>query len=114
MTAPRPLSRALYARAERLLEKNIQKFVFNATLEPHWLPDGSFWYRRDARDGTSFIRVDAASGQKTVIPEPEALGRVPDSPPPGALRSPDRKWDLLRNGYDIALREVAGERTRRL
>lgn len=110
MAAPQPLSRERYARAEHLLEKNIGKLVFNATLEPHWLPDGSFWYRREARDGTSFIRVDPASGRKTVVSDPAA----PEPAPLGMLRSPDGKWDLLREGNDIALRELASGTTRRL
>ncbi|HKF63500.1 MAG TPA: DPP IV N-terminal domain-containing protein [Dongiaceae bacterium] len=114
MTAPKHLSREVYARAERLLERNIAKLVFNATLEPHWLPDGSFWYHRESREGASVIRVDAATGRKTEVSDPEALTRAHEAPPPEALRSPDGRWELLRSGYDIALRKVAGGETRRL
>lgn len=114
MTAFRPLPREVYARAERLLEKNIAKLVFNAALEPHWLPGGSLWYRREGREGASFIHVDAASGLKTVLSEPEACARAPKPPPPDASRAPGGRWELLRIGHDIALREVAGGNTRRL
>ena len=57
------LSPEVYARAERLLEGNVGKLVFNASLEPHWLPDGGFWYRRESREGSSFVRVDPDSGR---------------------------------------------------
>ena len=114
MTARTHLSREVYARAERLLERNIAKLVFNATLDPHWLPDGSFWYRRESREGASVIRVDAATGRKTEVSDPEALARVLEGSQPGALGSPDGRWELLHEGYDIALREVAGGEMRRL
>ena len=114
MTARTHLSREVYARAERLLERNIAKLVFNATIEPHWLPDGSFWYRRESREGAGFIRVDAATGRKTEVSDPETLTRAPEGPPPEALRSPDGRWELRRTGYDVALRKVAGGETRRL
>ena len=108
------LSREVYDRAERLLERNISKLVFNATLEPHWLPDGGFWYRRESREGATVIRVDASTGHKTELSDPETLTGTIEGPPPEALRSPDARWELLRSGYDIALREVAGGETRRL
>ena len=107
MAAKTHLSRAVYDRAERLLERNISKLVFNATLEPHWLPDGSFWYRRESREGGSVVRVDAATGHKTEVSDPETLTGTIEGPPPEALCSPDGSWELLRSGHDIALREAA-------
>ncbi|HEY2111079.1 MAG TPA: DPP IV N-terminal domain-containing protein, partial [Dongiaceae bacterium] len=156
------LSPEVYARAERLLEGNVGKLVFNATLEPHWLPDGSFWYRRESREGSSFVRVDPASRQAAAAFDHEGLARSLASQghpctattlpfariavatkgtavsfelagqqwrfdgagcrPLGpvelsaaeALRSPDGRWDLLRLDHDIALRDVASGRIRRL
>ena len=72
---PPHLSPEVYARAERLLEGNVGKLVFNATLEPHWLPDGSFWYRRESREGCSFVRVDPASAQASAAFDHEGLAR---------------------------------------
>ena len=69
------LSPEVYARAERLLEGNVGKLVFNASLEPHWLPDGGFWYRRESREGSSFVRVDPASGRATAAFDHEGLAR---------------------------------------
>ncbi len=69
------LSPEVYARAERLLEGNVGKLVFNATLEPHWLPDGSFWYRRESREGSAFVRVDPASRRADAAFDHEGLAR---------------------------------------
>ena len=162
MVEPAHLSPEVYARAERLLEGNVGKLVFNATLEPRWLPDGSFWYRRESREGSSFVRVDPASRQAAAAFDHEGLARSlasqghpctattlpfariavatkgtavhfelagqqwrfdragcrplgPVEPSAAdALRSPDGRWDLLRLDHDIALRDVASGRIRRL
>jgi dipeptidyl aminopeptidase/acylaminoacyl peptidase len=72
--AERPhLSPEIYARAERLLEGNVGKLIFNASLVPQWLPDGGFWYRRESREGSSFVRVDPASGQAAAAFDHHAL-----------------------------------------
>jgi dipeptidyl-peptidase 4 len=73
--APSHLSRNVYERAERLLDGSLRKMVFNAGIEPHWLPDGGFWYLRESRKGTSFIRVDTASGRATPAFDHEGLAR---------------------------------------
>jgi dipeptidyl-peptidase-4 len=69
------LSPEVYARAERLLEGNVSKLVFNASLQPHWLPDSGFWYRRESREGSSFVRVDPANGRATAAFDHEGLAR---------------------------------------
>ena len=71
---PQP-SPEIYARAQRLLEDNVRKLVFNATLEPHWLPDGGIWYRRESREGSSFVRIDPVSGQAVAAFDHAALAR---------------------------------------
>ena len=69
------LSPEAYARAERLLEANVGRLVFNTSLEPHWLPGGGFWYRRESREGSSFVRVDPASGRAAAAFDHEGLAR---------------------------------------
>ncbi|HET9015260.1 MAG TPA: DPP IV N-terminal domain-containing protein, partial [Thermomicrobiaceae bacterium] len=57
----RQLSRQDYARAERFLPWNAERLVFGLSVEPHWLDDGRFWYRRRAADGHAFVLVDPAA-----------------------------------------------------
>ncbi len=58
------LTTADYDRAARLLVENGDRLVLNASVKPHWLPDGDrFWYRRQtAPDRAVFELVDAARG----------------------------------------------------
>lgn len=67
------------------LPEQWKKTVRNERLVPHWLPDGeSFWYRRETATGTKeYVRVDGATGEKTIVPTREAL----DLPPPPTRRS---------------------------
>lgn len=56
---------AEYARAEQFLPWNAAKRIFNADVRPNWIAGSDqFWYRRTARDGASFARVDPASGAR--------------------------------------------------
>jgi hypothetical protein len=74
--------RADYERARTLTQRTEGK-VFRAKVTPHWLPGGAtFWYRNDLADGAhEFVLVDAAKGERTVVPEapksaPEAIAEV--------------------------------------
>ena len=58
----RQLSDQDYARAERFLPWNAETLVFGLRVEPHWLDDGRFWYRRQAATGREFVLVDPATG----------------------------------------------------
>lgn len=50
-----------YARSERLLSRYTDPLVFGASVTPHWLADGRFWYERRVPEGTEFILVDPDS-----------------------------------------------------
>lgn len=72
-------TRADYERALSLGARTGQK-IFRATIEPHWLPGGeTFWYRNDLADGRrEFVFVDAAKGERRVVPGPPVqAGRQP-------------------------------------
>ena len=58
--------RARYARADRIGGEFASK-VFNRSLQPNWLENGSkFWYRSDYAAGKSkFVLVDSATGAKS-------------------------------------------------
>ncbi|WP_255171736.1 S9 family peptidase [Natrononativus amylolyticus] len=48
-----------YERAEQFLPKNAESLVRNDDLEINWIDDQDrFWYRRDTRDGATFIDVN--------------------------------------------------------
>lgn len=73
------LSRQVTARAERFLEWNVRKAVFNLTVEPHWLADGGFWYQRRSRDGNVFLRADATGCSRPAF-DHDRLARCLDTP----------------------------------
>lgn len=50
-----------YARAERLLEWNASKLVFNTPVDPEWLEGDRFWYRKQVPNGHEFIYVDPSA-----------------------------------------------------
>jgi dipeptidyl aminopeptidase/acylaminoacyl peptidase len=47
-----------YARSERLLSQHTSALVYGASVVPHWLADGRFWYENRIREGTEFVLVD--------------------------------------------------------
>ena len=47
-----------YARSERFLSTHTAPLVYGASVNPHWLVDGRFWYENQIREGTEFIFVD--------------------------------------------------------
>ena len=47
-----------YARSERLLSQYTSALVYGASVDPHWLADGRFWYENRIREGTEFVLVD--------------------------------------------------------
>ena len=63
----RVFTHADFARVERHLPWVMAKHVYNAQVLPHWIGDSDrFWYRRDAKTGSTFLIVDAATG--TAVP----------------------------------------------
>ena len=54
-----------YARAEGLAKRFSGK-VYRASVTPHWITGGRFWYRNDLSDGRrEFVLVDPAKATKT-------------------------------------------------
>jgi dipeptidyl-peptidase 4 len=47
-----------------VLERNLQGFGRNESVQPHWIGDsGRFWYQRDGSDGPEFIVVTAVGAK---------------------------------------------------
>ncbi len=58
---------AAYRRADTV-NRDAAARVAMLRLEPNWIDDGSFWYRKDEIGGSSeYIRVDARTGAKTPL-----------------------------------------------
>jgi len=55
--APRPVTAADYARAEKFLAPALSSLVVGGAEAVTWLPDERFTYRRTTADGTEFILV---------------------------------------------------------
>src|SRR2546425_1860427 len=58
--APRALTGADYAGAERFMGYNTTPLVFRAGIGPTALPDDRFWYRSAIPEGVEFVLVDPA------------------------------------------------------
>ena len=63
--APRVLTAADYARAEKFMGYNTTPLVFRSGVRPTWLPDDRFWYQVTASDGLEFLLVDPSKGTRT-------------------------------------------------
>ena len=48
-----------YERAEQFLPWNLKSKLKNISLQPHWLDERLFWFRRDLQKGYEFILVDS-------------------------------------------------------
>jgi len=53
-----------YARAERFLGYNTDRFVLHVAAQPTWVGGDRFWYRTTTENGIEFFLVDAATGTK--------------------------------------------------
>ncbi len=54
-----------YMRAEKFLQANLGKHIYNSWVEPSWQKDGcTFVYSVNTRKGKEFFRVDAKVGVK--------------------------------------------------
>ncbi len=75
--APRALTTADYARAEKFLAANAAPLVYHSSLQPTWLADDKVWYRVTTEKGTEAVLVDAAAGTHSpcTLPECARQGR---------------------------------------
>jgi dipeptidyl aminopeptidase/acylaminoacyl peptidase len=56
------VSKEVYARAEQMLEWNANQRVFHAPVDPRWIDENRFWYRKRIGLGHEFIYVDPTTG----------------------------------------------------
>lgn len=79
---------AEYARAEKVLDYNLKGKVRNARVEPHWLGDGRFWYRRDGAAGAEYVLVDPAKRSREPLFDPARLRPALAAVAPDAAPAP--------------------------
>jgi dipeptidyl-peptidase-4 len=62
--AGRVYTAADYARAESLLDSNVDALVYHSVGRVEWMGDGRFWYRDAGPDGATYVVVNPARGTK--------------------------------------------------
>ena len=62
--APRSVTAADYARAEKFMGYNVTPLVSRAGVRPTWLPEERFWYRITTAEGSEFLLVDPVRGTR--------------------------------------------------
>ena len=65
--APRVVTAADYARAEKLLGPTVTPLVVGGSVSATWLPDERFWYRNTTADGSEFILVGPAKRTRAPV-----------------------------------------------
>lgn len=68
------LQAADYQRAERVHDSHLRGALRNASVLPHWLADGRFWYEREDTQGRrQAVLVDPVQATRQTLFEPTAL-----------------------------------------
>jgi dipeptidyl aminopeptidase/acylaminoacyl peptidase len=120
--APRTLTAADYARAEKFMPYNTTPLVLHAGVRPAWVAgDGSdrFWYRTTTEKGSEAVLVDPVKGTRSAcdLPVCQASDRDDSSrPPPGRYDelSPDRRKLAFVRDWNLWIRDVASGRETQL
>jgi len=73
---PRQLTPEDYARAERLMNYNVNPLVYHGVEHPVWLGDGRFWYRDRGPEGSTYMLVDPAKKTKAPAFDHAKLARA--------------------------------------
>lgn len=63
----RTLTSADYDRAVKMLGQNVNSLVVGGTVNPTFLPDGTFWYRSTTSAGATFVLYDPAKKSGTPL-----------------------------------------------
>jgi dipeptidyl-peptidase 4 len=105
--APR-VSESAYARAERFLAWNKDRYVRNADLQPHWIGDSDkFWYvRTTPANDKEFVLVDARTGKTRPAFDPGKAAVGNTEVMPGEIQSPDSRWTAQLRDHNILVRAL--------
>ena len=72
--APRALTSADYARAEKFMTYNTSPLLLRAGVQPTWLDDERFWYSVTGAGGREAVLVDPVAKTKTPCELPACKG----------------------------------------
>ena len=111
-TAPRVLTAADYARAEKMLGFNTGQLVDRSGVRPTFTPGGKFYYRVLTATGSEYVLINPADGSRTVNADLSKLGISPGDasttrrPNPLAVVSPDGKRESYIKDYNLWMRDL--------
>jgi dipeptidyl-peptidase-4 len=103
------VTRQDYARAERFLSWNKDRYVLNADIQHHWIgQEDRFWYMRTtATHEKEFVVVDAVAGKQTIAFDHARLAAMLSNATASPVRPgnlPFSTFSLRDGGAEIELR----------
>jgi dipeptidyl aminopeptidase/acylaminoacyl peptidase len=111
--APRALTAADYAHAEKFLAASTTPLVHHALTQPTWIADDKVWYRVTTEKGIEAVLVDAATGTRGPCTLPECAHRTTgrggaDGPPtpPTDVKSPDGTRTAFIKDWNLWIRDL--------
>ena len=119
-SAPRALSAADYARAEKFMGYNTTPLVLHAGVRPAWVVgdrSDRFWYRTTTEKGAEAVLVDPVKGTRSACDLPVCRPSEPeDAPRAGRYDelSPDRRKLAFTRDWNLWVRDVASGRETQL
>src|SRR5574342_1126723 len=111
--APRALTAADYARAERFMTYNTTPLVLGSGVRPTFLPDDRFWYRTTTERGSEAVLVDPAARTKSDCTLPACRERADGgrggrgAAPRLDVPTPDGKRTVFIRDWNLWIRDVA-------
>ena len=114
-TAPRVLTAADYARAEKMLGYNTGQLVDRAGVRPTFTPDGKFYYRVLTATGSEYVLINPADGTRKTAADLAGLGiaGAAEKPAQGrrnnplAVVSPDGKREAYIKDFNLWMRDLS-------
>jgi dipeptidyl aminopeptidase/acylaminoacyl peptidase len=121
-TAPRALTTADYARAEKFMPYNTAPLVLHSGVRPAWVAgDASdrFWYRTNTERGPESVLVDPVKGTRSAcdLPVCQASDRDDATRAPSGRYddlSPDKKKMAFVRDWNLWVKDVASGRETQL
>jgi dipeptidyl aminopeptidase/acylaminoacyl peptidase len=121
--APKALTAADYAHAERFLGYNTTRLVLRSGVRATWLPDDRFWYRVTTERGSEAVLVDPGKATRASCDLPACRDRSADSGRGGGrgngpqrvdVPSPDGKRTAFIRDWNLWVRDAASGRETQL
>ena len=121
-SAPRSVTAADYARAEKFMTWNTTPLVYRTGVRPTWMDRDRFWYRVTTPTGNTALLVDPAKQTKEHCTLPECAappatgrgGRGGGAPATTTAVSPDGKRVAFIRDWNLWVRERPGGRETQL